>query len=636
MIAFLAVVVKIVVALVTVVIPIVVALVVAIRWGGLARLGGARPGLLKRAAVDTPVFTARGIAAVIPALFGAFAMTAALEYGQQLKLIPAAAGGAAWGVIILLFDLCIMSSDVGGNNAWSWVRGMIFLALRATASILAALVISSMIALFWYRTDIAAQVQRDNQTAATADDRKFIEPRYTPQIMQDKAQAAADQARLNADALTVTKDSNAVSYARLLMQCEKGGVSNLAGCPKGSGNVGSGQVYAVRAAQYQSAQDALTQAVTTKQADRARLLPEISQDQADAAALQGKQNSAEAAELAFQAGHDGLLARQRALSELEAAAPGVGAQVKVMELLIVVIDCSAVIARITSRTPAYDRVVQAEKNGVIWRAEQDERIYRASSQAGGDVEEARIGAWRDAKLRAPGWAGQPGGAGPGGGPAVPGDLPPVHPGTHWPVAGTCRAGPGSRGAPGRGAGQPSRGDLPPVHPGTHWPVAGTCRAGPGSRGAPGRGAGQPSRGDLPPVHPDTRAFVSVRCALVPGRSHHDCRARLRQQRPDRLRPVSTRTPQAAEPKTGGGYAASIMGPVSGYGRGTSGSAYSRMFRSYRLSRQMVAASGPYGGDRCQKVAGEWLSAWNGPWNGGPSNPSSTGVSRAMFSCHWCS
>ena len=270
-----------------------------------------------------------------------------------------------------------------------------------------------------------------------------------------------------------------------------------------------------------------------------------------------------------------------------------------MELLIVVIDCSAVIARITSRTPAYDRVVQAEKNGVIWRAEQDERIYRASSQAGGDVEEARIGAWRDAKLRAPGWAGQPGGAGPGGGPAVPGDL-------------------------------------PPVHPGTHWPVAGTCRAGPGSRGAPGRGAGQPSRGDLPPVHPDTRAFVSVRCALVPGRSHHDCRARLRQQRPDRLRPVSTRTPQAAEPKTGGGYAASIMGPVSGYGRGTSGSAYSRMFRSYRLSRQMVAASGPYGGDRCQKVAGEWLSAWNGPWNGGPSNPSSTGVSRAMFSCHWCS
>ena len=102
-----------------------------------------------------------------------------------------------------------------------------------------------------------------------------------------------------------------------------------------------------------------------------------------------------------------------------------------MELLIVVIDCSAVIARITSRTPAYDRVVQAEKNGVIWRAEQDERIYRASSQAGGDVEEARIGAWRDAKLRAPGWAGQPGGAGPGGGPAVPGGSAagsPGHPG----------------------------------------------------------------------------------------------------------------------------------------------------------------------------------------------------------------
>ena len=221
-----------------------------------------------------------GVATVIPALFAAFAMTAALEYGQQLKLIPAAAGGVAWGMIILLFDLSIMNADVGGNTVRSWVRGLIFLALRATAAILAAVVISSMIALFWYRTDVATQVQRDNQAAALAYDQKYVNPHYTPHINKDKAQAAADQNTLNADAQAVANDRNAVSRAKLLMQCEAGGVSDLAGCPAGSGIAGQGQIYAVRVAEYQNAKAALTQAEATQEADQARLRPQISQGQA--------------------------------------------------------------------------------------------------------------------------------------------------------------------------------------------------------------------------------------------------------------------------------------------------------------------------------------------------------------------
>jgi hypothetical protein len=452
---------------------------------GLAWLGGARPGLLERAAVDSPAFTGRGIAAVIPALFGSLAMTTALEYGQQLGLIPAAAGGLAWGMIILLFDLSVMSADVGGNSAWSWLRGMAFLAVRAAASILAALVISSMIALFWYRTDIATQVNRNDQASALAYDRKYIDPRYTPQITQDKAQVAADQARLNADAQTVTSDSNAVSRAKVLMQCEKGGVSDLAGCPAGSGDTGEGPVYAARVAEYQEAQDVLAKAVTTQQMDKARLLPEISRDQADAAALQDKQNRAEAAELAFQASHDGLLARQRALSELEAANPGVGAAVKVMELLIVIIDCSAVIAKITSRTPAYDRVVQAEKNGAIWHAERDERFYREWWQAIADVEKAWIGAWRDANLGPPGRAGQ-GSAMPAGGPAGPAASPPAAPGAPAAAPGNPLA--GSPDTPGR-AGQESA--MPAGGP------AGPAASPPAAPGAPAAAHGHPGLGVCP-------------------------------------------------------------------------------------------------------------------------------------------
>ena len=407
----------VVIMLLAAAIAVLAAIVAAIRSGALAWLGGARAELLERSAVDTSAFTARGIAATIPALFGTLAMTAALEYGQQLSLIPAAAGGAAWGVIVLFFDLSIMSTDLYANSVWSWMRGAIFLALRATASVLAALVISSMIALFWYRTDIATQVQRDNQAAAAAYDQKYLAPHYTPQIEQDQAQTAADQRTLKADAQAVANDITAVNRAKLLMQCEAGGVSNLAGCPGGSGKVGQGAVYAVRVAEYQNALEALSQAQAAQQADQTRFLPQISQDQANATALQSQQDRAETTELAFQTGHDGLLARQRALSELEAANPGVGAAVKAMELLIVIIDCSAVIAKITSQTPAYNRVVQAEIYGTSRRAERDEaftdteiqteaRIHDTWCQAIGDVAVARIDAWRDGTRNAPGGARQ--------------------------------------------------------------------------------------------------------------------------------------------------------------------------------------------------------------------------------------
>ena len=401
-----------------------VATVVAIRVGGLARLGGARPELLERAIVDAPAFTARGIATIIPALFGSLAMTVALEYGQQLKLAPAAAGGAAWGLVVLFFDLSIMNAEVGGGSAWSWVRNVIFLALRAAAALLAALVISSMIALFWYRTDVATQLQRDDRAAALSYDRKYIDPHYDTQIKQYQTQAAADQATLATDAKTVASDSKAVSRAKLLMQCEAGGVSDLAGCPAGTGKTGQGQVYAVRFAEYQNAVTALKQAQATQRTDQAQLPPQITKDQANAKDLQKKRDYAEALELTFQSRHDGLLARQRALSELENANPGIGVAVKVMELLIIVVDCSAVIARITSRTPTYDRVAQGERYRAIRHAEQAEALTDAEinahkqmngtwwqayiavetaktsawRDAASEVEEARINAWRDAAL----------------------------------------------------------------------------------------------------------------------------------------------------------------------------------------------------------------------------------------------
>ena len=82
-----------------------------------------------------------------------------------------------------------------------------------------------------------------------------------------------------------------------------------------------------------------------------------------------------------------------------------------------IIDCSAVIAKVTSQTPAYDRVVQAEIYGASRRAERDEtftdteiqteaRIHETWCQAIGDVAVAQIDAWRDETRDAPGGAGQ--------------------------------------------------------------------------------------------------------------------------------------------------------------------------------------------------------------------------------------
>jgi Domain of unknown function (DUF4407) len=406
------------VAILAAILMILAVLAAVVRGGVLARLGGARPEILARATADAQVFNARGIAAIIPALLATLAMTVALEYGQQLKFVPAAVAGAVWGLIVLLLDLSIMNVEAGTDGAWPWVRSAIFLVLRGAVAVLAALMISSMIVLFWYRTDVATQLQRDNQAAALSYDHTYIDPQYDPQIQQDQSQAAADQVTLAADAKTVTSDRQAVSRAKLLMQCEAGGVSDLAGCPAGTGRAGRGQVYDVRAAEYRNAVVALGQAEAAQRADQAQLPPMISKDEADASDLQHKRDHAEARELTFQDSHNGLLGRQRALSQLERANPGIGLYVTGLELLVLLIDCSAIIVKITTRTPAYDRAAQSARHRAIRYAELADAqidtevsghaqisaaqwqarvaIEVARSSAWQEIEQARIRVWRDA------------------------------------------------------------------------------------------------------------------------------------------------------------------------------------------------------------------------------------------------
>ena len=169
-----------------------------------------------------------------------------------------------------------------------------------------------------------------------------------------------------------------------------------------------------------------------------------------------------------------------------------------MELLIVIIDCCAVIAKVTSGTSAYDRVVQAEKYGAIRRAERDEaftdteirnetRVHDAWWQALGDAAVESIAAWRGQARDAGERAGQQDATAPQGG---------------QPAGGARASGAARRPAPQggqtgrRAAGRPvpSRRPTAPMMP----PAGLDGRTPPHRRtGRPGRRAGQQA-GPEPP------------------------------------------------------------------------------------------------------------------------------------------
>ena len=64
-------------------------------------LGGADSQILARARVDTAEMTGRGIAALIPAVFGGLAALISFRYAYGLPLAAAAAAGAGWAAVVL-------------------------------------------------------------------------------------------------------------------------------------------------------------------------------------------------------------------------------------------------------------------------------------------------------------------------------------------------------------------------------------------------------------------------------------------------------------------------------------------------------------------------------------------------------
>ena len=206
-----------------------------------------------------------------------------------------------------------------------------------------------------------------------------------------------------------------VANDRVQATCEAQGVTQFVGCGKGTGLVGEGQVYNVRLTELQNDEASLANAQAQAAATQNRLSPQITAAQADLTQAGVNQKRDYAQAQARYDGNDGLIARWRALGELESHSPGIRLEVWLLEGLIIAIDLAAVIAKLSSKTPSYNRLLEARRKKVILRAALEEEraaleeeraaleeenaydateLRRAERQAASDIQLA----WLDAKV----------------------------------------------------------------------------------------------------------------------------------------------------------------------------------------------------------------------------------------------
>jgi hypothetical protein len=361
----------------------------------LSVLGGADSQILARARVDTAEMTGRGIAALIPAVFGGLAALISFRYAYGLPLTAAAAAGAGWAAVVLCFDLSLMTSAPDRRPV---ARAVTF-GLRAVVSVLAAFTFASAIVMFMFARDIGVQVAKDQQTNLARYNSTVIVPAYAGTIKADQNTIAADQGVIGRADQAVAYWQQRVANDELQVTCEAQGVSQFAGCGQGTGLTGQGSVYQVRLTELRKDQAALARAQAQATATKDRLSPQIAAAQTGLSQAKQQEQANYATAKARYAHNDGLIARWRALRELENSSGSVRTEVWLLEGLIIAIDLAAVIAKMTSKTPTYNRVLEAERKKVALRAAETEEdaadaieLRRAEREARAHIYQAALDA----------------------------------------------------------------------------------------------------------------------------------------------------------------------------------------------------------------------------------------------------
>jgi len=218
----------------------------------LSVLGGADSQILARARVDTAEMTGRGIAALIPAVFGGLAALISFRYAYGLPLGAAPAAGAGWAAVVLCFDLSLMTSAPDRRPV---ARAVTF-GLRAVVSVLAAFTFASAIVMFMFARDIGVQVARDQQADLARYNSTVIVPAYAATIKADQNTITTDQGELTKLSRPWPIGSSKPPTPSSRLTCEAQGVRQFADCGQGTGLTGQGPVYQVRLAELRNDQAA--------------------------------------------------------------------------------------------------------------------------------------------------------------------------------------------------------------------------------------------------------------------------------------------------------------------------------------------------------------------------------------------
>lgn len=320
----------------------------------LLRLGGADPAILRHAPRDRGEFRARGIAAIVPAILAVAGFTVGVDIAIG-SLPVALLIGIVWGIIVLFLDVSLLTSLVGA----SWRRMVFMVLFRGIISLAAALAISSFILLGIFADDIAPQVAADQQTAAQANFKNVVEPKYAADKIKAQATLDKDQATLGQADEAVSLLQGQVAKTDQLVSCELNGANQTGTCPKTTGAVGNGPEAKADANQLRILQGQLGVA----QAKAATLQQQLTPEMADARATLARIDQNAAADRQANSGpiltDNGLIPRWKALAEIRAESSSVDFWAWVIEILLIAADMMAVIAAVFSHTPAYNRVLRA-------------------------------------------------------------------------------------------------------------------------------------------------------------------------------------------------------------------------------------------------------------------------------------
>jgi len=257
--------------------------------------------------------------------------------------------------------------------------------------------------MFMFASDIAVQVAKDQQTDLARYNEAVIIPAYAGKITAAEDVIRADQGEISQASRQAASWRQQAAAARVQATCEAQGVSRIAGCGQGTGLVGQGRVYAVRLAELQNDQAALASAQDQAATTQSRLVPQIQTAQAALSQARQQERADYARAQARYSHDDGLIARWRALGELESASPGVRAEVWLLQGLIIAVDLAAVLAKLSSKTPSYNRMLEAWRKKLTFRAviEEEDAAAAVGLRRAERAAEAGIGAaWLDAQVRA--------------------------------------------------------------------------------------------------------------------------------------------------------------------------------------------------------------------------------------------